>query len=228
MLSRPRSGLVSRPTPHLNESHCTRVSRPWSGDLNTVHEAPQPRSWSSGPSPERPGRGSLRPAGSMMSQCRRHLRDSWRGLWWARRHIRAAPRWVALIIQSSWRCLWWAWRHIRAAPWWVTLIRRARVGVCGGQVEYERLVEDRVESALLDVRLLLGDALSVVRQVDLHVRVCMQPAHTASCVISSSSSSSSFYLPNNTTACTFARTRFQKSRTARSDKNTNSCPKNVQ
>ena len=37
--------------------------------------------------------------------------------------------------------------------------------------------------------------------------------------------SSSFYLPNNTTVCTFASVQFWKSRTARSDKNTNSCPK---
>jgi len=38
--------------------------------------------------------------------------------------------------------------------------------------------------------------------------------------------SSSFYLPNNTTVCAFASIQFQKSsRTARSDKNTNSCPK---
>ena len=33
------------------------------------------------------------------------------------------------------------------------------------------------------------------------------------------------YLPNNTTVCTFASIQFPKSRTARSDKNTNSCPK---
>jgi len=43
--------------------------------------------------------------------------------------------------------------------------------------------------------------------------------------LSSSSSSSSFYLPNNTTVCTFTSIRFYKSRTARPDKNTNSCPK---
>ena len=43
-----------------------------------------------------------------------------------------------------------------------------------------------------------------------------------------SSSLSSFYLPNNTTVCTFAWIRFYKSRTARSDKNTNSCPKQQQ
>ena len=30
---------------------------------------------------------------------------------------------------------------------------------------------------------------------------------------------------SNTTVCTFSRIRFQKSRTARSEKNTNSCPK---
>ena len=35
-------------------------------------------------------------------------------------------------------------------------------------------------------------------------------------------------LPNNTTVCTFSRIRFQKSRTARFDKNIDSCPKNVQ
>ena len=35
----------------------------------------------------------------------------------------------------------------------------------------------------------------------------------------------SFYLPNNTTAHTFASIQFYKSRTARSDKNTNSCLK---
>jgi len=45
-------------------------------------------------------------------------------------------------------------------------------GVGGGKVEDEGLVEDWVESSLLDVRLLLGNALSVVRQVDLDVRVC--------------------------------------------------------
>ena len=33
-----------------------------------------------------------------------------------------------------------------------------------------------------------------------------------------------FYWPNNKTVCTFASIPFQESRTARSDKNTNSCP----
>ena len=42
---------------------------------------------------------------------------------------------------------------------------------------------------------------------------------------SSSSSSSSFYLPHNTTVCTSTPIQFLNSRTARSDKSTNSCPK---
>ena len=39
------------------------------------------------------------------------------------------------------------------------------------QLEDERLVEDRVQGSLLDVGLLLGDALVVVEQVDLHVGI---------------------------------------------------------
>jgi len=38
-------------------------------------------------------------------------------------------------------------------------------------------------------------------------------------------SSSSFYLPNNTTVCSFTSIQSKKSRTAMSDKNTNSCLK---
>ena len=41
-------------------------------------------------------------------------------------------------------------------------------------VEQERLVEHRVQRSLLHVRFLLGDALTVVQQVYLHVRVCKQ------------------------------------------------------
>ena len=40
------------------------------------------------------------------------------------------------------------------------------------KIEDERLIEDGVESSLLDVCLLLGNALSVVREVDFDVRVC--------------------------------------------------------
>jgi len=40
------------------------------------------------------------------------------------------------------------------------------------QVEHERLVEGWVESFLLDLRLFLPDALAVVEQQHLHVRVC--------------------------------------------------------
>lgn len=39
----------------------------------------------------------------------------------------------------------------------------------GRHLEHERLVEHRVQGALLHVRLLLGDALPVVQQVHLHV-----------------------------------------------------------
>ena len=49
---------------------------------------------------------------------------------------------------------------------------RRRVGC--GKVEDERFVVDRVQSTLLDMRLLLGDALSVVHQVHLYVRVCKE------------------------------------------------------
>ena len=44
--------------------------------------------------------------------------------------------------------------------------------VATGHVEQERFVEDRVEGSLLDARLLLGDPLSVVHDVYLHVRIC--------------------------------------------------------
>jgi len=39
------------------------------------------------------------------------------------------------------------------------------------KVEDERFVEYWIQGSLLDVRLLLGNALSVVHQVDFHVRV---------------------------------------------------------
>ena len=38
-------------------------------------------------------------------------------------------------------------------------------------VEQERLVEHRVQGSLLHVRLLFGDSLSVVQQVDLHIGI---------------------------------------------------------
>lgn len=41
----------------------------------------------------------------------------------------------------------------------------------GGHLEHERLVEHGVQGALLHVRLLLGDALSVVEKVHLYVAV---------------------------------------------------------
>ena len=43
-----------------------------------------------------------------------------------------------------------------------------------GHVEEKGLIEDRVQRALLHVGLLLGDALSVVQEVDLHVGICGQ------------------------------------------------------
>ena len=39
------------------------------------------------------------------------------------------------------------------------------------QLEDERLVEHRVQSPLLNVSLLLGDPLVVVKQVDLDIRI---------------------------------------------------------
>ena len=40
------------------------------------------------------------------------------------------------------------------------------------QVEDKGLVEDGVQSPLLDVRLFLHDPLLVEQQVDLHIRIC--------------------------------------------------------
>ena len=40
------------------------------------------------------------------------------------------------------------------------------------QVEDKGLVEDRVQSSLLDVRLFLHDPLLVEQQVDLYIRIC--------------------------------------------------------
>ena len=59
----------------------------------------------------------------------------------------------------------------------------------------------------------------------LNCTVCLCSSCSQCVQSSSSSSSSSFILPNNTTVCTFISIQFQKSRTARSDKDTNSCPK---
>ena len=48
-----------------------------------------------------------------------------------------------------------------------------------GHVEEEGFVEDRVQCAFLDVGLFLGDALSIIQEVDLHVWVCKQEVDTA-------------------------------------------------
>lgn len=53
-----------------------------------------------------------------------------------------------------------------------------------GDLEHERLVEDRVGGALLHVGLLLGDALVVVEKVDLHVRICVgEKKHTVQMIV---------------------------------------------
>ena len=46
------------------------------------------------------------------------------------------------------------------------------------QIELERLVERRVQRFLLDLSLLLADALSVVQKHHLHVRICTHSSHS--------------------------------------------------
>jgi len=51
-------------------------------------------------------------------------------------------------------------------------VRPGRAGWIGRwKVEDERFVVDWIQSSLLDVRLLLGNALPVVHEVDFHIRV---------------------------------------------------------
>ena len=46
-----------------------------------------------------------------------------------------------------------------------------QIGGVGRQIENERFVENGVQRALLNVRLLLGHPLAIVNQVDLHVGI---------------------------------------------------------
>ena len=48
----------------------------------------------------------------------------------------------------------------------------SKPGLIARKIEDEGLVEDRVQRSLLHVRLLLRDPLTIVHQVDLHVRIC--------------------------------------------------------
>ena len=48
----------------------------------------------------------------------------------------------------------------------------SKPGLIARKIEDEGLVEDRVQRSLLHVRLLLWDPLTIVHQVDLHVRIC--------------------------------------------------------
>ena len=47
----------------------------------------------------------------------------------------------------------------------------SKPGLIARKIEDEGLVEDRVQRSLLHVRLLLRDPLTIVHQVDLHVRI---------------------------------------------------------
>ena len=48
----------------------------------------------------------------------------------------------------------------------------SKPGLIARKIEDEGLVENRVQRSLLHVRLLLRDPLTIVHQVDLHVRIC--------------------------------------------------------
>ena len=48
----------------------------------------------------------------------------------------------------------------------------SKPGLIARKIEDEGLVEDRVQRSLLHVRLFLRDPLTIVHQVDLHVRIC--------------------------------------------------------
>ena len=48
----------------------------------------------------------------------------------------------------------------------------SKPGLIARKIEDEGLVENRVQGSLLHVRLLLRDPLTIVHQVDLHVRIC--------------------------------------------------------
>lgn len=52
----------------------------------------------------------------------------------------------------------------------------------GGKVEHEGLVEHRVECSLLHVGFFLGQPLTIIQQVDLHIRIC-KPGRMQSFVI---------------------------------------------
>ena len=48
----------------------------------------------------------------------------------------------------------------------------SKPGLIARKIEDEGLVENRVQRSLLHVRFLLRDPLTIVHQVDLHVRIC--------------------------------------------------------
>ena len=48
----------------------------------------------------------------------------------------------------------------------------SKPGLIAREIEDKGLVENRVQRSLLHVRLLLRDPLTIVHQVDLHVRIC--------------------------------------------------------
>ena len=48
----------------------------------------------------------------------------------------------------------------------------SKPGLIARKIEDKGLVENRVQRSLLHVRLLLRDPLTIVHQVDLHVRIC--------------------------------------------------------
>ena len=61
-----------------------------------------------------------------------------------------------------------------------------------GDLEDEALVENGVQGPLLDVRLLLGDALVVEKQIDFDVGVCNQALDTRQNLVRPALSSFSF------------------------------------
>lgn len=76
-----------------------------------------------------------------------------------------------------------------------------------GDLEDKALVENGVQGPLLDVRLLLGDALVVEKQIDFDVGVCNQALDTRQKLVRRDIPSRRFHLPANPVTSIFGKLR---------------------